>query len=296
MESFAVAAERAAGHQCRNAGIGASGRESEQFIGLFINTLVLRDRMPPEISFSGLLRQVRETTLQAYANQHVPFERLVEELQPERSLAHAPLFQVMLAYQRSLLAEMECCGAKVRPALVDNGASKFDVTLMAGESAEQLAVTWQYNRSLFDASTVARWAKSFEVLLEGIVAGAESPVNVLPLLAEEEQRQLLKEYNRTELEYGGGKCLHERIAEQAAQTPEKIAVVDGEVELSYGELNKRANQIAGYLRELGVKPEQLVGVCMRRRAAMVAAMLGIWKAGGGYVPSSTRSIRGSGCG
>jgi amino acid adenylation domain-containing protein len=278
---------RLAGQQDLSVGTPVSarpGRESEQLIGLFINTLVLRDRLEAEKGFRDLLRQVRETTLQAYAHQHVPFERLVEELQPERSLAHAPLFQVMLAYQQSLLAEMECGGAKLSPALVDNGASKFDVTLMAGESGERLAGAWQYNRSLFDASTVERWAKSFEVLLEGIVADARRPVQELPVLAEAERRQLLEEYNRTELLYEQEKCLHERIAEQAGKTPDKVAIVDGAVEVTYAELNRRANQVAGYLRELGVRPEQLVGVCMRRKAAMVWAMLGVWKAGGGYVP------------
>ncbi len=285
--AWKVLLSRLSGQQDISVGTPVSarpGRESEQLIGLFINTLVLSDRMRPEMSFADLLRQVRETTLQAYANQHVPFERLVEELQPERSLAHAPLFQVMLAYQQSLLAEMECCGARLSPKFLDNGASKFDVTLMAGESAEQMAGAWQYNRSLFDAGTVARWAKSYEVLLERIVADAERPVNELPVLAESERRQLLEEYNRTELEYEQEKCLHERIAGQAMQTPDRIAVVDGEVELTYAQLNQQANRIAGYLRELGVKPEQLVGVCMRRGAGMVAAMLGVWKAGAGYVP------------
>jgi amino acid adenylation domain-containing protein len=285
--AFKVLLSRLCGQTDVSIGIPVSNRyhsETEHLIGFFSNTLVLRDVISPHISFRDLLKRVRETTLDAYTHQLVPFEKLVEALQPGRSLVHSPFFQVMFAFQQHLLSEMVCGALRLRPFLIDNGAAKFDVTLMMGEGEEGLAGAWQYNSDLFDGGTVGRWAESFAVLLQGIVSDAGRLVSGLPVLGAGERQQLLEEFNRTEMANAGDACVPERIRRRAEESAGKTAVVQGGREMSYGELNARANQVAGYLRHVGVRAGDLVGICTRRSAGMVAAMLGIWKAGGAYVP------------
>jgi amino acid adenylation domain-containing protein len=258
--------------------------ELEGLIGFFVNTLVLRSRVSAEESFEELLRRVQRTALEAYSHQDLPFERLVEELKPQRSLSHAPLFQVMLILQNAPRERGESKGLRFKPMASNAGISKFDLTCTMTESQGRLLGTLEYHSDLFDGSTIERLAKHYEVLLEGICAHPEQKVGRLGLLTEQEKRQLLKEWNATEASYPKDKCVHQLFEEQVRRAPEAVAVVFEGEELSYGELNRRANRLARYLRAQGVGPEDLVGVCVERSLEMVVGLLGILKAGGAYVP------------
>src|SRR6185369_9459677 len=218
-------------------------------------------------------------------HQDVPFERVVEELQPERSLSHTPLFQVMFAINTGLAEEPQLRGLVAEVMATSNGTAKFDLTLSLTEENARLVGTMEYSAELFDEKTVRRLLEHYRKLLEGVVAKPEESVSRLPLLNEAERQQLLVGWNDTRVEYAeAGMCLHELFEQQAARVPEAVAVMFEGEELSYRELEKRAEQLAGRLRHLGVGPEQLVGVCMERSVGMMVAVLAILKAGGAYVP------------
>ncbi|MDX6271914.1 MAG: hypothetical protein QOD28_3137, partial [Acidobacteriota bacterium] len=258
--------------------------EVENLIGFFVNTLVLRARLDAGLSFRHLVRQVREVCLGAYAHQDVPFEKLVEELQPERSLSHHPLFQVMFTADHAPPPQADSGGLTLNLVRTNDENAKFDLTLSLTESEQGLSGAIEYNTDLFDAATIARMSGHFRRLLESIVTNPDLPVSRLNLLAEEEQRQLLVEWNDTMTPRLAESCVHELFRAQAARTPEQLAVISDDDELSYAELDARSDELAGYLRELGVAPEVAVGVCLPRSAGMVVALLGILKAGGMYVP------------
>jgi len=263
---------------------GRNRSEIEGLIGSFVNTLVLRTRFEGNPSFSELLSQVRQVTLDAYGHQDLPFEKLVAELQPERSLSHSPLFQVMFVLQNAPMGEMSLPGLTLERWEKESVVAKFDLTLSIEETDEKLSTTWEYNTDLFDASTMARMAGHFQTLLESIVADPREQVSVLPLLEEAVKHQMLVEWNDTAHRYPSEKCIHQLFSEQVSRTPDAVAVVFEEEQLTYRELNSRANQLAHYLQELGVGPEVLVGICVERSLEMVVGMLGILKAGGAYVP------------
>ncbi|HWS86509.1 MAG TPA: amino acid adenylation domain-containing protein [Pyrinomonadaceae bacterium] len=259
--------------------------ETEALIGFFVNTLVLRGRVVPGESFRGLLRQVRERTLGAYAHQDVPFEKLVEELRPERSLSHSPLFQVMMVWQNTPREEPGLGGLRLSPVGGESATAKFDLHLAMSEGAGgEVRGVLEYNTDLFDAETVGRMVSHFERLLAAVAADPEQAVGELPLLSHEERSLLLAEWNDTAAAYPSDKSIHRLFEEQAARTPDAVALVFGDVELTYAELNGRANQLAHYLQSLGVGPESLVGVMMERSPEMVLSLLGVLKAGGAYVP------------
>jgi amino acid adenylation domain-containing protein len=259
--------------------------ELEGLIGFFVNTLALRVRVAGGESFRELLGRVREAAIGGYAHQDVPFERVVEELQPERSLSHTPLFQVMFAMNTGLAEAPQLRGLVAEVMATSNGTAKFDLTLSLTEENARLVGTMEYSAELFDEKTVRRLLEHYRKLLEGVVAKPEESVSRLPLLNETERQQLLVGWNDTRVEYAeSGMCLHELFEQQAARTPAAVALVFEGEELSYRELEKRAEQLAGRLRSLGVGPEQLVGVCMERSVGMVVALLAILKAGGAYVP------------
>nr|VFJ54372.1 MAG: amino acid adenylation domain-containing protein [Candidatus Kentron sp. FW] len=257
---------------------------TENLIGFFVNTLVLRTRLNPEQGFRDLLQQVRQTCLGAYAHQDIPFETLVEQLNPARSLSHSPLFQVMLVLQNNAQAEMEWPGLTITGLEQDYPIAKFDLTLDIVEQDGRLYCAWEYATLLFTENTIRRMGEHFEVLLRGIVAEPETPVAQLPLLTEAERRQVLVEWNDTKAPYPQDKCVHELFEAQAAKTPDAVAVIFEDKEISYGELNARANRLAHRLRKLGVGPEVLVGLFVARSADMVVGLLAILKAGGAYVP------------
>ena len=263
---------------------GRNRAELENLIGFFVNTLVLRTDLSGDPSFIELLDRVRETAMGAYAHQDLPFERLVEELSPDRDLSHNPVFQVMLVLQNLPAASQKMGDIEATPFGGGTPNSKFDITLIASEVANGLRVSIVYSTDLFDAATIERMLGHFEVLLKGIVEHSATRISELPLLAKEEQHKLLVDWNSTTAAYPRELCLHQLLQEQATQRPESIAVEFEGRSLSYAELDRRSNQLAQLLRKRGVGAERLVGVCMERSLEMVVALLGILKAGGAYVP------------
>jgi amino acid adenylation domain-containing protein len=263
---------------------GRNRKEVEPLVGCFVNTLVLRTDVGGNPRFRELLRRVREVTLSAYAHQDVPFEKLVEELQPERSVSHTPLFQVAFGMQNTPAERLELPQLAMSNVSGEDGTAKFDLTLTAAETEGGLRLSWNYNTEMFDKETVGRMARHYERIVEAVVAEPELRVPEIELLGAEERELLLVGWNQTKSDYLHDRCLHQLIEAQAALTPERVAVVYEDAELSYVELNARANQLARHLRALGVGPDSLVGVMMERTAEMVVALLGVLKAGGAYVP------------
>ena len=259
-------------------------QELEPLVGFFVNTLVLRTDCRAGRSFRNYLADVKRTNLNAQAHQDVPFEYLVERLKPQRSTSHAPLFQIMFNMNTNEAGVAQLRELELRPLRSERVAVKFDLLLEAVEAAEGLQLQFAYNRDLFAAQTVARLGEHFQTLARGVAANAEARIERLPLLSASEQRQLLYELNETGADYARESCLHELFEAQVAQQPEAVALVYGDGQLSYRELNEQANQVAYYLREQGVGPEVLVGLCVERSLAMVVGLLGILKAGGAYVP------------
>jgi hypothetical protein len=258
--------------------------EIEGLIGFFVNTLVLRSNLSDNPSFRKLLARVRQTALEAYEHQDLPFEKLVEALNPQRSLSHSPLFQVMFILQNAPSTALSFERLSVSPLRVGAETAKFDMTLSMHESVDGLRGSLQYNTDLFDDATITRLLGHLQVLLEGVVANPDERIGHLRILSDTEKRQLLIERNDTKGDYPQYKCIHELFEEQVEKSPDAVAVIFEHQQLTYWELNTRANQLAHYLRKRGVGPETLVAICMERSVEMVVALLGILKAGGAYVP------------
>ena len=263
---------------------GRSQVELENLIGFFVNTLVLRTDLKGDPTFRELLRRVRAVTLGAYAHQDLPFEKLVEELHPERSLNYAPLCQAVFVLQNTPRAVLDLHGLTAVPFELTHQTAKFDVSLSLSEDPDGLGGDFTYSTDLFEASTIARMATHFEILLEGISADPDRRLSELPLLSARERRQLLVEWNDTTREYPRDDSVPRLFEAQVDRTPSATAVACGREEISFGALNARANQLARYLRGRGVGAEVPVGVCAERSIDMVVALLGILKAGGAYVP------------
>ncbi|MHC5675023.1 amino acid adenylation domain-containing protein [Nostoc sp.] len=263
---------------------GRNQVETEGLIGFFVNTLAIRTQLSGNPSFRQLLSQVREVTLGAYAHQDLPFEKLVEELQPERNLSHSPLFQVMFAFHNTPRELWELPGLTITPLKVHSGAAKFDLTLDLEETSSGIKGGIEYNTDLFDATTIARMIGHFQTLLAGIVANPEQQISDLPLLTPAEQHQLLGEWNNTQTDYDLSQCLHQLFEAQVEKTPDALAVKFADKHLTYHQLNCRANQLAHHLQTCGVQADVLVAICVERSLEMVVGLLGILKAGGAYVP------------
>ncbi len=258
--------------------------ETEPLIGFFVNTLVLRTNLSGNPTFAELLRRVREIALGAYVHQDLPFEKLVEELRPERDLSYNPLFQVMLVLQNAPTENIELQGIQLSTIEVKGETAQFDMTFDLTEMFEGISGSIEYNTDLFDTTTVARMAIHWQTLLEGVVRNPDRPIGYLPILSEVEQQQILLDWNNTAADYPKLSCVHQLFEKQVRHTPEAIAVVFQDKQLTYLQLNERANQLAHYLQELGVGPEILVGLCMERSIDLVIALLAVLKAGGAYVP------------
>ncbi len=258
--------------------------DTEGLIGFFANTLALRATISDHLSFQGWLAIVRQAALEAYDHQDVPFEKLVDLIHPDRSLSYSPVFQVMLVLEDARQFELELPGVTLQPWLVDAGISKFDLTLFVTESPAGLNCSFEYSADLFEAETIARMAGHWQCLLESILADASQPIGKLPMLTESERRQLLVEWNDTRVEYPQERCVQDLFEAQAERTPDAIAAVFEDRQLTYRELNRKANQLARYLQKRGVKPDALVGVYIERSLEMLIGLLGILKAGGAYVP------------
>ena len=258
--------------------------ESEPLIGFFVNTLVLRGDLSGNPSFRALLQRTRETALGAYAHQDVPFEMVVDAVQPQRDMSHSPLFQAMLVLQNTPGRVRELSGLKVQPVEAHSGTAKFDLTLFAMQEGERIGGAWEYNTDLFEAATVARMAGQFGQLLAGLVSEPDRAVGAVPLLTEVERAEMVVAWNDTAADYPADRCAHELFEQQVTRTPEAVAVgCEGET-LTYAELNRRANQLAHYLRQRGVGPEVLVGLCVERTPEALVGILGVLKAGGAYLP------------
>ncbi|MBD2208746.1 amino acid adenylation domain-containing protein [Nostoc linckia FACHB-104] len=258
--------------------------EIESLIGFFVNTLVLRTQIVEHLSFAELLQQVQMVALDGYAHQDVPFEQVVEALQPERNLSHTPLFQVMFALQNAPLSNLELSGLQLTPLPIETVTAKFDLTLSMEETPEGLIGTWEYNCDLFEAQTISRMTSHFLNLLTAIVATPQQLIGLLPMLSEQEQHQLLVEWNHTQTDSPIEKSIHQVFVEQVQKTPDATALVFANQSLTYTQLNQRANQLAHYLIQQGVKPGDAVGICLERSLEMITAVLGILKAGGAYLP------------
>ena len=257
--------------------------EIESLIGFFSNALALRGRVSADLTFRELLMQVRETALEAYAHQGLPIEKLVEDLQPERSLSHAPLFQVFFMQHAPDQGALELPGLVIEPIAVDRSIAKMDLLLSVIQSPQALEIGLEYNTDLFDEDRVERLLSHYQKLLEGIVANPNERVSCLPLLTQAECSQLLVEWNDTSADYRKDVCIHQLFEEQVRSTPDAAALVFAGETLTYSELNVRANQLARFLQQQGVQPNTLAAVCMARSIDMVVALLAILKAGGAYV-------------
>jgi amino acid adenylation domain-containing protein len=263
---------------------GRTRKETQNLIGLFTNTLVFRTDLRGNPSFLELLKRVRETCVRAYAHQHFPFEKLVEELHPQRDLSRNPLFQVMFLLQNIPNPVLKLKGLTTRRLEVDTGTSKVDLTVALSESNGELIGSFEYNSDLFDAATIERMAGHYRTLLGAIVSHPDQSIATLPILTKAERQQILVEWNDTAADYPKDKCIHHLFEEQVERTPDAVALEFEDKQITYRELNQRANQLAHYLMTLGIGPEKLVGICAERSIEMVVGLLGILKAGGAYVP------------
>ncbi|MEU9230773.1 amino acid adenylation domain-containing protein, partial [Streptomyces massasporeus] len=259
-------------------------RDLEQLVGFLVNTVVLRTRVEQDLTFAGLLGRVRDTVLDAFAHEDVPFDKLVETLQPERDPSRTALVQAMVVLQNAPADSLALPGTTVSPYPLERDASLFDLTFEFEERDGRLRGLVEYSTELFDERTVARLAGQLGVLLAGAVTDPDRPVAAMPLLTDEERRQVAVEWNATELPVGDGPLIHERVAAQAARTPDAVAVIAEDATLTHRELDERANRLAHHLVSLGAGPGSLVGLSLERGSAMAVGLLGILRAGAAYVP------------
>ena len=272
--------------------------EIEPLIGFFVNSLVLRTDLSGNPTFRELLNRVKEVTLGAYAHQDLPFEKLVEELHPERILNRHPLFQVIFALQNAPMEALELPGLRLSSMNIDYKTTRFDLEFHVWESSDSFRGLWGekwenaeglrgvvvYNTDLFDEATIARMSGHFKTLLEGIVANPEIRISDLPLLSPTERHQVLVEWNNTIADYPKDLGIHQLFEQQVARDSNTLAITYENQHITYRELNNRSNQLAHYLQKIGVSSDTLVGICMEPSIEMIVAMLGILKAGGAYVP------------
>ncbi|MGG2065340.1 non-ribosomal peptide synthase/polyketide synthase [Bacillus sp. S14(2024)] len=256
----------------------------EGLIGFFVNTLVYRSDLSGTPTFREILNQTKKKALKAYEYQDIPFEKVVEAVQPERSMSHSPIFQTMFTLQNIKQERLDLSGRSIEMVESNMSIAKFDLSLTAYEVKEGLFVAFEYNTDLFDSSTVARMAGHFENWLNEIAYHPDESYTKLSMLSDTEQKQLLEEWNDTDVVYGHECMIHELFEQQVARTPDAVAVVYEDGKLTYQELNEKSNQLAHYLQKRGIGPESLVGVCVERSPDMIIGLFGILKAGGAYVP------------
>jgi len=259
--------------------------ETQGLIGFFVNVQVLRTELDGQLTFEELLQRVKNTALEAQAHQDLPFERLVEAVNPDRSLAHNPLFQVAHNHQwRRYEALHQLTDLRLEGLPHDLKATQFDLILHTEEDQQQLWASFAYNTDLFDRDTIERLARHWLTLLRGAVEAPRMSISRLPMMGTDETAQLLSRWNSAPVVHETDLCLHQRIEIQALRQPQAIALAHEAATLTYGELNARANQLARYLRAEGVGPEALVGICVERSFDLVIGIVAILKAGGAYLP------------
>ncbi|HEU0077496.1 MAG TPA: condensation domain-containing protein, partial [Longimicrobiaceae bacterium] len=263
---------------------GRTRSELEGLIGFFVNTLVLRTDLSGDPSFRELLRRVRAVTLGAYEHQEVPFERLVAEMEPERSLSHAPLFQVLFSLQNTQSSPEALPGVRIEGVEAELHTAKFDLSMALTLHERGLRAYLAYGTDLFERSSIRRLLAHVQRVLEQVAADPDVRLSELDLLGAGERRRVLEEWSRADAEHPADGCVHALFRAQAAATPDAVALVHGGERLTYRELDERANRLAHHLRALGVGPEVRVGVCLPRAPEMVVALLATLKAGGAYLP------------
>ncbi|MGI9291061.1 MAG: condensation domain-containing protein, partial [Gammaproteobacteria bacterium] len=263
---------------------GRGRTEIEPLIGLFLNTLVLRNDLSGNPEFASLLDQVRKTTLAAYDHQDLPFEKLVDELQPERQLSYSPIFQVMFNLRAQSGDAMSMHGLEVEFDDIERPTAMFDLALSVDEGADSMSMEFEFSTDLFDRDSIERMADVYLTLLEGIVANPRCRIHDLPILSDEDRQTLLVDWNATDFAYPDGLTVHALFEQSAAAAPDNIALWTEREELTYAELNRRANRLAGKLIETGAGPGTLIGISIERTAEMIIGMLATLKSGAAYVP------------
>ena len=287
LAAFKILLYRYSGQESLSVGTPIANRtqgETEGLIGLFINTLVLKTDLNAGQSFRELVRHVRTTTLDAYENQDLPFEYLVDALQKDRDIRTSPLFQVMFILQNAPVSMRRVSDLQMEMLKVDMGTSTFDITFNVSESPAGFSITAEYNTDLFNASTIERMLRHYKNLLEQIGRNPDQPIGRIPFLSKEEIDAILHKWNNTTVPFPSDACVHQLIENQCAQKGQNTAVIAGEERLTYEELNNRANRLARYLIEAGVAPEDRVGISLERSPEMVIGLLAILKSGAAYVP------------
>jgi amino acid adenylation domain-containing protein/non-ribosomal peptide synthase protein (TIGR01720 family) len=302
LAAFQVLLARHTGQKAIIVGSPTAGRQHSDFtrlVGYFINPVALRADLSADPTFISFLEQVRQTVLAAFEHQDYPFALLVKRLQPERAANRSTIFQVAFFWQKAHLmgeqdfaefalgeggAQIEMGSLRLESQVLEHHVSQFDMTLTMAEAREGVAASIEYNTDLFDATTIQRMARHLEVLLQSIADNSRQRLSELPLLTKQERQQILYDWNETGLDHPVDVYFHQLFEAQVERTPEAVAVIYEGQQLSYAELNRRANRLAHYLRGAGVAPEVLVGILMKRSIEMIVALLGVLKAGGAYVP------------
>jgi amino acid adenylation domain-containing protein len=263
---------------------GRNRFEIEQLIGFFVNIMILRTDFSGDPTFSGLLKKVAQTAIDAYSHQNVPFEKLVEELCPDRDMSYTPFSQVMFIFQNSPMPILKVKNIAIKPLRLDNGTSKADLTLELIEKEAGIDGILEYNTDLFEDSSIIRMKEHFVLLLENIAAQPDARLSGLPLLSTAENHRIFKEWNNTKVDYDYSLCLHQMFRRQVKKTPDATALVYAGKKISFCELEQHANRLSNYLVKCGIEAGELVGLSMERSFESYIAILGILKAGGVYVP------------
>jgi len=258
--------------------------EIQNLIGFFVNTLVINSNVNGEQHFSRLIKQIKETAINAFAHEDIPFEMLVEELQPERSLSHTPLFQVMFVHQSRELDTFSMADLEVEPIKTENESAKFDLTLTVAELPDGLSASLEYDSDLFEPQTIDRMLEHYGILLQKLIDSPELPIGKIDYLTDGEHRLVLEEWISKDVYFKPEKCVHHLIEEQAKKRPKNIALRFNDSTMTYEELNARANRLAHYLIQLGAGPERLVAVYMERSDRLIVTLLAILKSGAAYLP------------
>jgi amino acid adenylation domain-containing protein len=287
LTAFNILLYRYSGKEDILIGTPTAGRqwvEVEPLIGLFLNTLVIRTDLSGTPNVRTLLKRVRTTALEAYSHQDIPFEKLVEELNPRRDLSITPLFQVMFQLQNAPMPPARISGLTITPIQLDTGVAQVDLSLTIWEEEGGLKGTFEYSTDLYENATIARMIGHFKRLLESILSDVEKPVSHLSILSEEERQRLLIEWNQTTADYPGHLCIYQLFETCADENSDETAVLFQEKQLAYRELNQQANRLARFLIKLHIGPETLVGICIENSLQLITGIIGILKAGGAYIP------------
>lgn len=258
--------------------------EIENLIGFFVNTLALRSKIKTNKSFLQFLEDVKLTTIEAYENQDIPFEKVVDAAAPKRELSHTPIFQAMIVLQNTPAPRLEFSGIDLEFLEFESKFSKFDITLHVNLLEDELKCVFEYNSDLFKHDTIERLANHLKVLVDDVLECPERKIKDLSILNNSEKQQVLFDWNNTSIDYPKDICVHQLFEKQVEQTPGNTAVVYGDITLTYTELNKKANQLANYLNEQGVGEDDIIGLCTNRSIELIIGILGVLKAGGAYLP------------